>query len=291
MTPIQMEPSNRHTQITTYLQNEEVEDLLYEFLRDRTPLTEKAYREDLKRFFAFTNKHFGLPRIDGNKFRFDEIKRVHIVKYKNFLESHNSARGKPYAPNSIHRRISAISSFYHFLAQRDIVGKNPAALCVRPKRIVIHETQAFSDREMKNLFDLVIAEAHPLHKAIILTLFTSGIRNAEIRNLKLSNFKIREGMRFLKYMGKGQKVNEIPVHPTASHHIDEYVAWMEKKGRKIEPDDYLFQPTKNSLDGTLKKKLSHTAIGYIVGKWAKKINPEKRITPHSGRAYAKKFIM
>lgn len=92
-----------------------------------------------------------------------------------------------------------------------------------------------------------------------------------------------EGMRFVRYMGKGQKVNELPLHPTAAHFIDEYLIWMEKQGRKIEEGDYLFHPSKNSA-GNLKKKLSHTALGYIVKKWARQINPDKKITPHSARA-------
>ena len=89
---------------------------------------------------------------------------------------------------------------------------------------------------------------------------------------------MQEGIRFLNYLGKGQKINQIPVHPTAAFYIDEYVKAMEEAGRKIDEGDYLFQPTKNSHGGKIKKKLSHTAPGYIIGKWA------KRITPHSARA-------
>jgi len=142
----------------------------------------------------------------------------------------------------------------------------------------------FSDREMKTFFDIVIEKAPPLHKAVILLLFTTGMRQAELRNLKLSNFETREGIRFLYYMGKGQKMNQIPIHPTTAYYVDEYIAWMEKIGRKIGEGDFLFQPTKNSHSGKTKKKLSHTALGYIVGKWAKLVNKEKRITPHSARA-------
>ncbi len=85
-------------------------------------------------------------------------------------------------------------------------------------------------------------------------------------------------------IGKGQKKNEIPLHPTTVHYVDEYIMWMEKNGRKISPEDFLFQPTKNSFNGNVVKKLSHTAVAYIVEKYAKVINPNKRITPHSARA-------
>lgn len=275
---------NQDKQLVLFSGGEAVEDLIYEFLKDRSPLTERAYQQDLKAFFEFTAKQFDLPRSINNKLLFEEIRRVHVVKYKKFLDDYLSNRNKPYAPNTINRKISAVSSFFQFLLHREIIEKNPAEFCTRPNRIVLEETQAFSDREMKTFFDLVIQEAEPLHKAIILLLFTTGMRQAELRSLTLSNFKMQEGIRFLVYMGKGQKKNQIPIHPTAAHYVDEYIVWMKVIGRKIEESDFLFQPTKNSHGGTIKKKLSHTALGYIVGKWARQVSKDKRITPHSARA-------
>lgn len=271
-------------EVSTHIEYEPVEDLIYEFLRDRTPLTEKSYRADLESFFKFTTKEFSIPRFSGSKCHFKDIRRVHIVKYKKHLETSISTRKSSFAPNTINRKISAVASFFQFLLRRELIDKNPAEFCVRPKRQAVQETQAFSDREMKNLLDLVIAEASPLHKAIILLLFTTGIRQAELRNMRLCDLSSREGIRFLNYMGKGQKMNQIPIHPTASHFLDEYINWMRSIGRKIEEHDFVFQPTKNSFNGFIKKKLSHTALGYIVGKWVKKINKDKRITPNSARA-------
>jgi site-specific recombinase XerD len=271
-------------ELSSHIEYEPVEDLIYEFLRDRTPLTEKSYQKDLQAFFKFTKDYFNLPRFEKSRCYFEEIKRVHIVKYKKYLETNNSSRGLPFAPNTINRKISAVSSFFQFLLRREIVSKNPAEFCIRPKRQVVRETQAFTDREMKNLFDIVIEEAPPLHKAVVLLIFTTGMRQAELRNIKRDDFLEREGIRFLSYMGKGQKKNQVPIHPTAGHYIDSYIEWMEGIGRKIEKEDYLFQPTKNSYNGEIKKKLSHTALGYIIGKWAKKVNKDKRITPHSARA-------
>lgn len=270
--------------IALYTGGDTVEDLVYEFLKGRSPLTELVYRRDLKAFFEFTASQFALPRSVNGKLLSSEVRRVHVLKYKKYLDDHVSNRKTAYAPNTINRKISSVSSFFQFLLQREIIEKNPAEFCTRPSRIVIEETQAFSDREMKSFFDLVIQEAEPLHKAIILLLFTTGMRQAELRNLKSANFKTQEGIRFLSYLGKGQKINQIPIHPTTAHYIDEYVAWMGVIGRKIGDNDFLFQPTKNSHGGEIKKKLSHTALGYIVGKWARRINKDKRITPHSARA-------
>lgn len=126
-----------------------VADLIYEFLKDRSPLTERAYQQDLKSFFEFTAKHFSLPRSVNDKLLFEEIRRVHVVKYKKFLDDYLSNRNKSYAPNTINRKISAVSSFFQFLLRREIIEKNPAEFCTRPNRIALEETQAFSDREMK----------------------------------------------------------------------------------------------------------------------------------------------
>ena len=184
--------------------NEPVEDLIYEFLKDRGATTERAYRRELKAFFKFTGESFGLPRVYCNKMLFCEVRRVHIIKYKNYLETTLSDRNKPFAPNTINRKLSAVSSFFQFLLQRELIEKNPAEFCKRSSRMVMEETQVFSDREMKTLFDLIIEEAPPLHKASILLLFTTGMRQAELRNLKFSNFQSREGIRFMTYIGKGQ---------------------------------------------------------------------------------------
>ncbi len=275
---------SRTNQLTEFTEQESVEDLLYEFLRNHTPRTALSYRNDLKAFFDFTQAHFGLPRTEGKRVHFDDIKRVHLVKYKNFLESEPSMRGKVFAPNSINRKISSISSFYQFLLQRELIDKNPAEFTIRPKRVNVRETEIFTDREMRHLFELIDEKASFLHKSALYTMFTTGLRNAELRNIKLGDFQTHEGIRILRYIGKGQKPNEVPIHPVTAHHIDQYLAWMEKIGRKVMPDDYLFQPTKNSHGGKLQKKLSHTALGYIVKKWARKVNPSKRITPHSSRA-------
>ena len=260
-----------------------VADLLYEFIRGRPKTTGRSYKRDLEEFFAFTNKHFGLPRVEGSTVHFGDIRRVHVVKFHNLLEETVTKLGKPLAPNSINRKISSVSSFYQFLLQRDVVDKNPVEFCKRPKRINVRDTEAFNDTEMKEFFRLVIRKSPPLHKAALLLLFTTGMRNHELRNVKLADFENREGIKVLRYVGKGQKVNHVPIHPVAGYHLGQYLDYMADKGRSIGPNDYLFQASKcgESAPG---KPLSHTALGYIVKKWARKVNLAKRITPHSARA-------
>ena len=113
--------------------------------------------------------------MEDNRVHFEDIRRVHIVKYKNFLETEPCHRGRPYAPNSVNRKLSSISAFYQFLLRRELIDKNPAEFCVRPKRIVVRETEAFTDREMKHLFELVMEQASPLQILSRLSTSVGGI--------------------------------------------------------------------------------------------------------------------
>jgi len=279
-----LSPNCEEKQLSIYSEDESVEDLLYEFIRGKTPLTGRSYKQDMKDFFAFTKKYFNLPRVEGKKVYFGDIKRVHVVKYHNYLEATPTKLGKPMAPNSINRKLSSVSIFYQFLLQREVVTKNPVEFCNRPKRINVRDTEAFNDAEIKDFFKLITRKAPPLHKAILLLLFTTGMRNHEVRNVRLKDFENREGIKILRYVGKGQKVNQVPIHPVAAYHLGQYLDWMQSKGRPISPDNYLFQPSKITRGDSATKNLSHTALGYIVKKWARKINISKRITPHSARA-------
>lgn len=109
------------------------------------------------------------------------------------------------------------------------------------------------------------------------------MRNHELRNIRLKDFELRDGVKVLRYTGKGQKTNIVPIHPAAAYHLGKYTEWMEKRGRPIQSDDFLFQPSKTT-DGKQNQKLSNTALGYVFKKWCRQINMTKRITPHSARA-------
>jgi hypothetical protein len=63
-----------------------VADLLHEFIRGRPKTKGRSYKRDLQEYFALINKHFGTPRVEGATIYFSDVRRVHVVKYHNFLE-------------------------------------------------------------------------------------------------------------------------------------------------------------------------------------------------------------
>lgn len=263
-------------------------ELMYEFFADRPKNTAKAYRTDLKKFFEWTIENFAIPVLSISGIAFCQIRRAHVVKYKNFLNTVGGKKGNPATALTIIRKLAAIKSWYNFLLEKDLATVNPAASVRRPKAIVSNETQDFSDREVKELFKIVDeynSKAHPLHKAIVCTLFTTALRQGELCSLKRSDLKEEEGIFYLEFIAKGEKKQKTALHPSTAFHVKSYLEWMRLEGREHTPTDPLFQPTVNrSNPSHLTKPLSAMGIRYIIQKYAEMINNEKVITPHSARA-------
>ena len=267
---------------------EEYRDLFYEFFMDRPYLTARSYRIDLRKFFEFTTENFNVPSASDLGIHFEKVKRVHVVKFKNYLQKCGGRSNKPAAPGTIIRKLAAIKVFYDFLITKEKVETNPASAVLRPRAVVLHETQDLTDDETRALFAKIQSygsSALPLHLAVITTLFTTGIRQSELRGLKRKDLKTEDGIYFVEFIGKRQNKCKVALHPTTSHNILKYLEWMNERGRGHSKDDPLFQPTTyRAKKNAVKKHLSASGVRYIVEHYSKMIVPDKRITPHSARA-------
>ncbi len=267
----------------------EYRNLIWEFVNDlNSELTAKTYVSDLRRFFEFTHENFNLPQLTSNGISFEEISRQMVVAYKKYLQTQGGRACKPAAPLTVIKKLSAIKSFYSYLLEKNYVSHNPADSVRRPKAEVVTDTQDLTDREVIDLFEIVEKTKSPakyLHRAVILTLFCTGIRQGALRRLKFESFKYLDGIYYLEYFDKGSKKHKTVLHDNAVNAIKDYLDWMAGIGRKHQKGDPLFQPTRNRTgEGLLKKELASTSVSYIIEHYAKIIAEDKRITPHSARA-------
>jgi site-specific recombinase XerD len=267
----------------------EYKNLIWEFVNDlNSELTAKTYVSDLRRFFEFTHDNFELPMVTRKGVSFEEITRQMVVAYKKFLQTEGGRSGKPAAPLTVIKKLSSIKSFYAYLLEKNYVSHNPADSVRRPKAEVIRDTQDLTDNEVIDLFELVERTKSParyLHRAVILTMFCTGIRQGALRKLKIESFKFLDGIYYLEYFDKGSKKHKSVLHEKAVSGIKDYIKWMFAQGREHEKGDPLFQPTRNRTgDGNLKKELAASSVSYIIEHYANIIAKDKRITPHSARA-------
>ena len=250
--------------------------LEYEFFHNfESPHTRKSYRIDISQFFEFLRDNFTLIN------RYEDIERVHLVAFRNWLADSEMA------PKTINRKMAANSSFFDFLVEKNILQFNPSTSIKRPRQEVVKPTNDLSDEQIRTLFSLVDQLKGPglLHKAVIYTLFTTGIRKAELINLRLKNFYVKDSFYVIEVRAKGGKQLTKVVHPKCAEVINQYLDYLKADGEKLHNEDWIFRPSKNPLEpGHIIKPLNPKSVDYIVKSWCAKAGIDQRISPHSARA-------
>ena len=174
------------------------------------------------------------------------------------------------------RILSGIKAFYKYLLLENEVNDDPTSLIEGP-RLGRKLPDVLSIEEIDKLLsaiDLSLPEGER-NKAMIETLYSSGLRVSELVNLRLSNFFMEIG--FLKVTGKGNKERLVPVGNAAIRQIKTYVsAYRNNLSIKPGQEDYLFLNRRGS-------HLTRIMIFTIIKNLAVKAGIRKKISPHSFR--------
>jgi len=180
------------------------------------------------------------------------------------------------APTSQARIISGIKSFFKYCLLEQICTINPTTLLPSPKtRRKLPDVLSFEEIELLiSHIDLSKPEGGR-NKAILETMYSSGLRVTEAINLKISCLYLDVG--FIRVIGKGDKERLIPIGADAIKFIKIY-----KDTIRIHQS-----PAKNCEDilflNNRGKGLSRVMIFYIIKDLILKSGIKKSISPHSFR--------
>ena len=181
-------------------------------------------------------------------------------------------KDKGIAANSIARRLAAIRMFHRFLARERILQNDPSNLIDSPKLWKkIPETLSLNEVEA------LISQPDPRDKqglrdrAILETLYATGMRVSEAVNLKLAAVNLDIG--FLRCIGKGNKERVIPLGRKAIASIKRYLETSRPHFLKKKECEFLFV-------SRFGKKISRQSIWKIIKRCAKKSGIKKGIKPH-----------
>lgn len=174
------------------------------------------------------------------------------------------------------RVISGIKSFFKYLLLEDIRKDDPTELLESPK-IGRKLPETLSTEEIEELI-AAIDLSKPngeRNKAILETLYGSGLRVSELIGLKISDIFFNDN--FLKITGKGDKERLVPIGSVALKQIKIYRE-LVRSHLQINPDDIdiLFLNNVGS-------KLSRVMVFKIIKTLAEKIGLKKNISPHTFR--------
>lgn len=179
---------------------------------------------------------------------------------------------KGLSSNSIARRLAAIKSFYKFLARERVLKADPAGLVDSPKL-----WKKIPDALSLNEIEALLAQPNLRDKqgirdkAILESLYATGMRVSEAVNLKLNNVNLDVG--FLRCIGKGNKERIIPLGKKAAQSIEKYLAVSRPDFLKDKDSEYLFV-------SRLGKKISRQSFWKIIKKYARSARIKKPIKPH-----------
>lgn len=223
----------------------------------------EAYEHDIEKLFQFVQ----LKELKGGPegIRLEDLQE--FLKWINELGM--SARSQA-------RMLSGIKSFYKYLLIENLVKDDPTTLLEGPKLgrklpdfLTVEEVNAII-----GAIDLSKPEGER-NKAMLETLYSSGLRVSELVNLKKSNLHPEIGL--LKVTGKGNKERLVPIGSVALKQIATYES-AYRSHLQIKPgnEDVLFLNRRGA-------KLTRVMIFTIIKQLVVAAGIKKSISPHTFR--------
>jgi site-specific recombinase XerD len=177
--------------------------------------TRDAYRREIERWFGFCAE-IGLDPLQARK--------SHGDVYKRWLELQ---AGKPVPPKTMNLRISAVSSWYDYLFDEDVIDANRFKGTRRPKvNRQRTETEGLARAEARAV---LYAADHDHGRerlrtaALIRLLMETGVRVTEALAARLPDLGHESGHRTLRIVGKGDRPKTRKIPPAAAHALDAYL--------------------------------------------------------------------
>jgi site-specific recombinase XerD len=150
------------------------------------------------------------------------------------------------APNTVTQRLAALRFFYIQVLKRGW----SAAETPYPKK-VLHLPHVLSQEEVTGLID---AAEMPFHRILLMTLYATGARRAEVAHLKVSDI---DSQRMVVHIrgGKGRKDRDVMLSPALLDALRVY--W---RGLRRKPTDWLFPGNRwHTASGPVTTKVLWTA--------------------------------
>jgi integrase/recombinase XerC len=169
--------------------------------------TVTSYSTDLEQFNKFLSKHY--PNV-----KLEQIQTPHI---RDFL---TTLHGDGYSSSSIGRKIAALRSFFKFAIRNELIISNPCSLISSPKKKGVLP-EPMSVQEMESVLSFSSHGRLSIRdKAILETLYSSGVRVSELVGMNVDSVDFVGGT--IKVRGKGRKERIVPIGDKALEALSEY---------------------------------------------------------------------
>jgi site-specific recombinase XerD len=185
----------------------------------------------------------------------------HIRQYQAQLFGHRKL-----APSTVTQHLAALRFFYiKTLRKPWSIAETPYPKKVQRLPIIL------SPEEVTQLIDSALT---PFHRILLMTLYATGVRRAELARLKITD--IDSGRMVIHIQGgKGRKDRDVMLSPTLLQALREY--W---RGLRRKPTDWLFPGGRSH---TSNRHISPKTAWPACEKAARRSGIRKKIHPHTLR--------
>lgn len=191
-----------------------------------------AYKNDLIEFQKFVSASFEILK----------PQEVNSDMVRSFV---SDLIGKGLEPVTVRRKVSSLRSYFKYLQKEQILNTNPISNLPRlklPKKLPV----VISNESMDSIFDKPLdgnSYLGNLNYVIICILYGTGIRRAELIDLKESNVDLVN--RQIKVFGKRSKERIVPITAELAEQISSFIEI--KRIKEIYSDNLLVTEKGNNL--------------------------------------------
>jgi len=202
-----------------------MEELVDDFLsylrneRGHSEHTQKTYAALLDKFVAWVRAH-GLR--DWKTVELDHLQTFLQHERERVPANQPEGSAKKLSGESIYLEIAALRAFYKFCETERLLPVNVAENLSLPRRWK-RMPRALTDAEMKKLLAPIRPETPESlrDRAILELAYASGLRLAELRQVRLEQLHLDAG--FINIVGKGNKERVVPVGRKAVDALQRYL--------------------------------------------------------------------
>ncbi|GHP12745.1 tyrosine recombinase XerD [Lentilactobacillus fungorum] len=242
---------------------DEVMDYIH-YLRVERGLAENtltSYRQDLMAAVTYFQK---------STVNFNQVDQFLILNYLELLQNQNKSR------NTVIRTVSSLRRFFQYLVQFGIIQEDPMLKVDSPKKAQ-SLPDVLSEQQVNQLLTApdTTKQLGIRDRAILETLYATGLRVSELINLKLVDLHL--SMHLLQTIGKGDRERIVPISDVAIEWLTRYLQTTRVKLLVKRPNtDFVFLNAHG-------KQLTRQAIWQLIKKYVNQVGIRTHVTPHTLR--------
>jgi integrase/recombinase XerD len=217
--------------------------------RNYSPETIRSYLVAVKQFASYFAK-------SPDQLGVDELRRFQLYMLKE----------RKLAPGTVEIRMSALRFFYKKTLKRRDLDFDDLPFPKVPKKLPV----VLSHDEVTRLIE---AASNPIYRTILILLYGTGMRRAEVPQLKVGDIDSERMIIHIR-QGKGRRDRDVPMSPKLLEALRAHY-------RRKRPKTYIFSSTAGHLG--VDHPISDKGVWHAVHGAAKRARLSKIIGPHTLR--------